>query len=61
MRLGPLLALELLISTEVTFTSLALAAVVALVLGYALVPARRRRIVALLGPLAPRRQGSPPS
>ena len=51
LRLGPLFAFELLFSTEITFT-FGLALAVALVLGYALVPARRRRIVALLPPLA---------
>jgi hypothetical protein len=51
LRLGPLLGLEFLISTEVTFT-LALAIVLATLLGVALLPARRRRLVGLLGPLA---------
>ncbi len=51
MRLGPLLALQLLSSTEVTFT-LGLAIVVALALGFAFVPARRRRLVSSLPPLA---------
>jgi hypothetical protein len=51
LRLGPLLGLEFLISTEVTFT-LALAMVLAIALGVALLPGRRRSLVALLGPLA---------
>ncbi len=51
LRLGPLIALELLLSTEVVFTfSLGLA--LALLLGFALVPERRHRIVSLLPPLA---------
>jgi hypothetical protein len=51
LRLGPLLGLELLISTEVTFT-LGLAIASAVGLGVALLPSRRRRLVVLLGPLA---------
>ena len=51
LRLGPLLGLELLISTEVTFT-LGLAIASAVGLGLALIPSRRRRLLALLGPLA---------
>ena len=50
-RLGPLLAFEVLLSTEVAFT-LALALLLALALGFAAAPARRRRIVALLPALA---------
>ena len=50
LRLGPLLGLEFLISTEVAFT-LGLAIVCALGLALALVPARRRQLVGLLGPL----------
>jgi hypothetical protein len=51
LRLGPALGLQLLIGTEIAFT-LTLGLAIALVLGAALVPARRRRIVALLTPLA---------
>ena len=52
-RLGPLLALQLLFSTEVLFTlSLCLAA--GLLLGSVVVPAQRRRIAATLPPLARR-------
>lgn len=50
-RLGPLFALQLLLSTEVSFV-LALALGGALVLAFALVPARRRRLASLLRPLA---------
>ncbi len=50
-RLGPLLGLELLISTEVAFT-IAIAIVIGLVLGWALLPAQRPRLVGLLAPLA---------
>ena len=49
-RLGPLLAFELLVSTEVTFT-LALALFVALVVGFAAAPSRRSRLRSLLPPL----------
>lgn len=51
LRLGLLFAFELLISTEVTFT-LGLAIVIGLVLGFVLVPERRRAIAALVPPLA---------
>ena len=51
LRLGPLLALQFLISVEVAFT-VSLALVVALLIAAALVRARRARIVALLAPLA---------
>ena len=51
LRLAPLLGLELLISTEVTFT-LALALATALALALALLPARRARLATLLAPLA---------
>jgi hypothetical protein len=51
LRLGPLLALELLTSSEVAFT-LSLALAVGLVLCVAVVPSRRRRVVSLLPPLA---------
>jgi hypothetical protein len=51
LRLAPLLGLELLISTEVTFT-LALALAAGLILAFALLPARRGRVRALLAPLA---------
>jgi hypothetical protein len=50
LRLGPLLGFEFLISTEVAFT-LALALVSTVALGAVLLPLRRRRLVALLGPL----------
>jgi hypothetical protein len=50
-RLGVLFAVQLLISTEVTFT-LALALVVTLALAYAFVPSCRRRIAGLQRPLA---------
>jgi len=50
-RLGPLLALQLLFSTEVAFT-LTLCLVSGVVLGVAVVPSARRRIGALLLPLA---------
>ncbi len=49
-RLGPLLGLEFLFSTEITFT-LARAALVMVVVGSLLVPERRARLVALLRPL----------
>ncbi len=51
LRLGPLLALQLSFSTELTFT-LTLALGGALVVAYALDRSRRRRIVSLLWPLA---------
>jgi hypothetical protein len=51
LRLGPLLGLQLLISTEVAFT-LTLALAVALIAAFALVPARRRRLLASLPPIA---------
>ncbi len=50
LRLGPLLGLEFLFSTEVTFT-LGLATSLALLLTFALLPGRRRRLAALLPPL----------
>ena len=50
-RLAPLLAFEVLLSTEVAFT-LALALLLGLALGLAAVPARRRRIVSLVPALA---------
>ena len=46
-RFGPLLALQLLISTEVTLT-LSLSLVVAVLLAFALVPERRARLIALV-------------
>ncbi|HEY5059100.1 MAG TPA: hypothetical protein VII51_08775, partial [Gaiellaceae bacterium] len=50
-RLGPLLALQLLFSTEIAFT-VTLALVCALALALAVVPDRRRRLVALAAPVA---------
>jgi hypothetical protein len=50
-RLGPLLALQLAFSTEVLFT-LTLSLAVGLVLGFLAVPSARRRLSALLLPLA---------
>jgi hypothetical protein len=50
LRLGPLFALQLLLSTELTFT-LALALCGALLLGYAVAPARRQRLASLIVPL----------
>lgn len=50
-RLGPLLALQLTLSTENTFT-FTLALVTAIVLGFLLVPTARRRLVALVPPFA---------
>jgi hypothetical protein len=50
-RLGPLLAFQLLLSTEVLFT-LSLALACSLVLGFALVPERRRRLAAAVLPIA---------
>ncbi len=49
-RLGPLLAFQVLMGTELAFT-VTLAVVTALVLCLLLVPARRRRVVSLLPPL----------
>jgi hypothetical protein len=49
-RLGPLLALQLLFSTEIAFT-LTLALVGALLLAFVVVPARRRQIVSLAWPV----------
>lgn len=51
LRLGPLLALQLLFSTEVSVT-LALALAAGLLIGFAAFTQRRRRFVELLGPLA---------
>jgi hypothetical protein len=51
LRLGPLLALQLLFSTELLFT-LTLALGCALVLALVFVPARRRRLVSALAPVA---------
>jgi len=50
LRLGPLLGLEFLISTEITFT-FALGTLAMVALGVALVPNRRRRLVQLFRPL----------
>jgi hypothetical protein len=50
-RLGPILAFQLLISTEVSLT-LALALAGAIVIGYASSPKRRKRLIRLLAPLA---------
>ena len=51
LRLGPLLALELLLSTELIFTlTLAIAACLALVVVF--VPTRRRRVLSSLAPIA---------
>jgi hypothetical protein len=50
-RLGPLLALQLLFSTELIFT-LTLALVCSLVLGFVVAPDRRRRLIDLVAPLA---------
>ena len=51
LRLGPLCGLEVLISTEVSFT-IALAVGLGIVLALALVPERREALVRLLAPLA---------
>jgi hypothetical protein len=51
LRLGPLLALELLLSTELIFT-LTLALAACLVLALVFVPARRRRLASSLAPIA---------
>jgi len=50
LRLGPLLALQLLFSTEVAFT-LTLALACSLVVGFAAAPAARRRLVESIAPL----------
>jgi hypothetical protein len=50
LRLGPLLALQLLCSTEIEFT-LALALAASLLVAFAVAPARRPRILSLLLPL----------
>jgi hypothetical protein len=49
-RLGPALAFEILVSTEVTFT-LAVALAISLVTAFLVAPARRRRLVAIVPPL----------
>jgi hypothetical protein len=51
LRLGPLFAFQLLLSTELTFT-LALALCSALLLAYAVAPDRRRRLRSLAAPVA---------
>ena len=50
LRLGPLLALQLLLSTELAFT-VTLALAFSLVLGLAVAPSMRRRIVTSVGPI----------
>jgi len=50
LRLGPLLALQLLIGTELEFT-VTLALACSLVIGYAVAPSLRGRLVASIGPL----------